>query len=141
MPTDFTASVRDDQAGGPNKNTLVVRAGVARTFGGLGGFLAIMFLGSGVYLLQEAFSDPLRAEAVGLIAGAFILALATVLLYFIFSPPPGYGRSKIRKRNRLRAGKHRVESAPPSTVPLTLPKLPASPPAEEERGEGLPSPA
>jgi hypothetical protein len=52
-----------------------------------------MFLGPG-YLLQEAFSDPLRAQAVGLIAGAFILALATMMLYFIFSSRPGTGAEK-----------------------------------------------
>lgn len=65
---------------------MLVRSGVARTFGGLGGFLAVIFLGGGIYLLQESFTDPLRAQAVGLITGAFIIALATILIYFIFSP-------------------------------------------------------
>jgi len=63
------------------------RSGPAsRTFGGLGSFLAVIFLGSGIYLLQESFTDPLRAQAVGLIAGAFIIALASILIYFIFTP-------------------------------------------------------
>jgi len=46
----------------------------------------VIFLGAGIYLLQESFTDPLRAQAVGLIAGAFIIALATILIYFIFTP-------------------------------------------------------
>jgi hypothetical protein len=86
-----------DESGRTNKNTLVARAGVARTFGGLGGFLALVFLGAGIYLLQEALGDPVRAQAVGLIAGAFIIALSTILLYFIFSPRPGYRRNKSGK--------------------------------------------
>jgi hypothetical protein len=72
---------------------LSVRDGVARTFGGLGSFLAVIFLGSGIYLLQESFTDPLRAQAVGLIAGAFIIALATILIYFIF-----WSAKRIRER-------------------------------------------
>jgi uncharacterized membrane protein YbhN (UPF0104 family) len=77
---------------GRPSNALIVRAGAARTFGSLGGFLATLFLGGGIYLLQEALNDPLRAEAIGLISGAFIIALATMLIYFIFSP-----RAKRRK--------------------------------------------
>jgi hypothetical protein len=96
MTTDTPASMRREDASGPNKNSMVARAGIARTFGGLGGFLAIMFLGAGTYLLQEAFSDPLRAQAVGLIAGAFILALATNVVFhlqFTVRIPPQKGSS------------------------------------------------
>jgi hypothetical protein len=83
---------------GRHTTALIVRAGVARTFGSLGGFLATIFLGGGIYLLQEEFSDPLRAQAVGLISGAFIIALATILIYFIFSPRSKIKRSRIRRR-------------------------------------------
>jgi len=51
------------------RNALLAQSGIARTFGGLGSFLAVIFLGGGIYLLQESFTDPLRAQAVGLIAG------------------------------------------------------------------------
>ena len=74
-----------------------VQAGVARTFGGLGSFLAVIFLGSGIHLLQESFSDPLRAQAVGLIAGAFIIALATILIYFILTPRKRFETEKSRR--------------------------------------------
>jgi uncharacterized membrane protein SirB2 len=73
---------------------------VARTFGGLGSFLAVIFLGSGIYLLQESFTDPLRAQAVGLIA-AFIIALATILIYFIFTP-----RKRFEAEKSSRSGAH-----------------------------------
>jgi hypothetical protein len=91
------------------RNALLVRAGVARTFGGLGSFLAVIFLGSGIYLLQESFTDPLRAQAVGLIAGAFIIALATILIYFIFTP-----------RKRLQSAKvHHIEAHTPVHLLVT----------------------
>jgi hypothetical protein len=80
------------------KTSLTTRAGVARTFGSLGGFVAILFLGAGAYLLQETLSDPLRAQAIGLIAGAFIIVLATMLIYFIFSPRKKLQSEKTRRR-------------------------------------------
>jgi hypothetical protein len=87
-------------------SALIVRAGVARTFGSLGGFLATLFLGGGIYLLQEALNDPLRAQAVGLISGAFIIALATMLIYFIFSPRT--------KRKRRKPSNKRLQRIPAS---------------------------
>jgi hypothetical protein len=104
MPPDMTSSAKyRSHSSARARNVLLVRAGVARTFGGLGSFLAVIFLGSGIYLLQESFTDPLRAQAVGLIAGAFIIALATILIYFIFTP-----------RKRLQSGKvHNIEAHAP----------------------------
>ena len=92
-----------------------IRAGVARTFGGLGSLLAVIFLGSGIYLLQESFTDPLRAQAVGSIAGAFIIALATILIYFIFTPRKRFEtekshRTQAHTRWSLRLRWHRRKS-------------------------------
>jgi hypothetical protein len=113
----------------PN-SALIVRAGVARTFGSLGGFAAALFLGGGIYLLQEALSDPLRAQAVGLIAGAFIIALATMLIYFIFSPRSKFKRSKGRRtRTRLQripASGHFID------LSLTIPRRPVAKAASEK---------
>src|ERR1700692_47870 len=78
------------------RNALLARAGIARTFGGLGSFLAVIFLGAGIYLLQESFTDPLQAQAVGLIAGEFIIALATILIYFIFTPGKRFQSARAR---------------------------------------------
>lgn len=65
---------------------LVVRGGLVRTFGGLVGFLAITFLCWGTYLLVDAFANPIEAQAAALICGAFIIALATILLYYLVKP-------------------------------------------------------
>jgi hypothetical protein len=42
----------------PSKS-LAVRGGLARTFGGLVSFLAVTFLCTGFYILDEAFENPL----------------------------------------------------------------------------------
>jgi hypothetical protein len=86
MPSDATSPKYRSPSPPYARNIFVARSGIARTFGGLGSFLAVIFLGSGIYLLQESFTDPLQAQAVGLIAGAFIIARATILIYFIFTP-------------------------------------------------------
>ncbi len=82
-----SASVR------PGKS-LVVRGGLARTFGSLAGSLAVIFLSFGLYLLEDALVHPLAAQADGVITGAFIIALAVILLYYLFKP---------RRRPRTRA--------------------------------------
>jgi hypothetical protein len=98
------------------RNVLLGRAVAARTFGGLGSFLAVIFLGGGVYLLQESFTDPLQAQAVGLIAGAFIIALATILIYFIFSP---------QKELQSGQARHFQEHTPVHSQAPASPLLPA----------------
>jgi hypothetical protein len=40
---------------------LVVRGGLVRTFGSLAGFLAVTFLCGGLYILEDAFANPLAA--------------------------------------------------------------------------------
>lgn len=57
-----------------------------RTFGGLATFLVLTFLCSGIYILEDAFADPLATQAAALIFGAFIIALATILLYYLVKP-------------------------------------------------------
>lgn len=140
MTTNTTASTPCDDPSGRNRSSMVARAGVARTFGGLGGFLAIMFLGAGVYLLQEAFSDPLRAQAAGLIAGAFILALATMMLYFIFSSRPAHRRRKTHRRARSTPQLYVVAVARVEETTATAAALPVQP-STQESTEGLPLPA
>ncbi len=65
---------------------LVVRGGLARTFGGLAGFVVVTFLCAGFYILQEAFA---------------IITLAGILLFFLIKP---------RKRPRT-AGRARFPGA------------------------------
>ncbi len=65
---------------------LVIRGGLARTFGGLATFLAAIFLLIGSYLLGDAFEHPLDAQAVGVLAAALSITLAAILLYFLIKP-------------------------------------------------------
>jgi hypothetical protein len=68
---------------------LVIRGGLARTFGSLISFLAVLFLFGGLYLLGDAFEHPLDAQAAGVLAAAFSITLASILLYFLFKPRHG----------------------------------------------------
>jgi uncharacterized BrkB/YihY/UPF0761 family membrane protein len=65
---------------------LVIRAGLARTFGSLVSFLAVLFLSLGSYLLFDAFVHPLDAQAAGILTAAFSLTLAAILLYYLLKP-------------------------------------------------------
>jgi hypothetical protein len=122
MPPDPTSARYRSSSPLRARNVLLVRAGVARTFGGLGSFLAVIFLGGGIYLLQESFTDPLRAQAVGLIAGAFIIALATILIYFIFTPG-----KRLQSCNA-----HHIEEHTPVRS-LVVPASPLVPPKESAK--------
>lgn len=65
---------------------LVVRAGLSRTFGSIAGFAALGLLSLGIYLLGDAFAHPVDAEATGVIVAAFAIAIAMLLIVFIFKP-------------------------------------------------------
>lgn len=65
---------------------LVVRAGLGRTFGSLAGFLALLFLSAGIYLLVDAFAHPVDAQAAALIVAALAIALASLLFFYLFKP-------------------------------------------------------
>jgi hypothetical protein len=65
---------------------LAARGGLARTFGSLAGFLASLLLGTGLYLIADAWRHPVRAQAGAVIAGACAIALGiTVLGYLLKS--------------------------------------------------------
>jgi len=77
---------------------LVIRGGLARTFGSLVSFLALLFLILGFYLLGDAFEHPLDAQAAGVLAAAFSIALAAILLYFLLKPQRGPRSRSVRFR-------------------------------------------
>ena len=70
---------------------LAARAGLARTFGSLAGFVVLTFLCLGLYILEEAIANPLNEGAGAVIGTAFVIALAATLLFYLIKP-----------RNRLR---------------------------------------
>jgi hypothetical protein len=80
--------------------SLLARGGLARTFGSLASFLAFTFLGAGVYLLVDAFADPLAAQSGALVAAAFIIALASIILFYLFKPKPSLRTPKIKHQDR-----------------------------------------
>jgi len=65
---------------------LIIRGGLARTFGSLASFLAVLFLTFGLYVLGDAFENPLNAQAAAILAAAFSITLAAILLYFLLKP-------------------------------------------------------
>lgn len=65
---------------------LVLRGGLARTFGSLVSFLAALFLLLGVYLLGDAFEHPVDAQAAAVLTAAFSITLAAILLYYLLKP-------------------------------------------------------
>jgi hypothetical protein len=84
--------------------SLAVRGGLARTFGGLVSFLAVTFLCTGIYILDDAFANPLGAQAVALIAAACIIALATVLLFYLLKPESRASKETARQLHRAVPG-------------------------------------
>ena len=54
-----------------SRKSLLARGGLARTFGSLASFLALLFLVGGLYLLGDAFEHPLDAQAAAVLAAAF----------------------------------------------------------------------
>jgi hypothetical protein len=69
--------------------SLAIRGGLVRTFGGLASFLVVTFLCAGFYILEDAVANPIAAQAAALIFGAFIIALATILLFYLIRPESG----------------------------------------------------
>ena len=78
-------------------NSLAVRGGLVRTFGGLATFLVLTFLCAGIYLLEDAVANPLAAQAAALIFAAFIIALAAILLFYLIRPENGAPTSRTQQ--------------------------------------------
>ncbi len=74
--------------------SLAARGGLVRTFGGLATFLVLTFLCAGIYLLEDAVANPLAAQAAALIFGAFVTALAAILLFYLIRPKNGAPMSR-----------------------------------------------
>ncbi len=88
---------------------LVVRGGLVRTFGSLAGFLALIFLCGGLYILEDVFANPLEAGAAAVISAAFIITLAALLLFYLIKP---------RKRPRTPRHDRALDSAAPAARPF-----------------------
>ena len=80
---------------------LVVRGGLARTFGSLAGFLVVSFLCWGIYILADAFADPINAQAAAVISAAFSIAMGVILLFFLVRPSRNH-RTPVRAQDYVR---------------------------------------
>jgi len=87
---------------------LVVRAGLTRTFGGLATFLAVLFLIAGLYILNDALSNPVQAQAGAMIAGAFSIALATILFFYLLKPTSCLRSVAVHHRSGMRSSEERM---------------------------------
>jgi hypothetical protein len=94
--------------------SLVLRGGLARTFGGLAGFVVVTFLGAGVYILQDALANPLNEGGPAVIGAAFMITLAAILLFFLIKPRK---KPRTARRGRL-AGTAVVGTAAQAVQPF-----------------------
>ena len=78
--------------------SLAARGGLARTFGGLAGFVVITFLGGGFYILQDAFANPLTQGAAAVLCAAFMITLAAILLFFLIKPGKSFRTTSLEHR-------------------------------------------
>ena len=80
--------------------SLAARGGLARTFGGLAGFVAITFLCGGFYILQESFANPLTQGAAAVFCAAFMITFAAILLFFLVKPAKRLRTASLEPRAR-----------------------------------------
>jgi len=78
--------IRMDTASVHYKTPLVVRASLPRTFWSLGAFAEIGLFSCGIYLLAEAILKPLEADQASILGAGVMLALASVLLFYMVRP-------------------------------------------------------
>jgi len=90
---------------------LVVRASLPRTFWSLGAFVELGLVLCGVYLLAEAVLEPLEADQASIISAGVILALASVLLFYMVRPR--------RKKALSQSETTRIVRLQSSVLPLT----------------------
>jgi hypothetical protein len=110
---------RYSASGVRHSKALVVRGGLTRTFGGLASFLAVIFFCSGIYILGDAFENPLTAQAAALLFGAFITALAAILFYFLLRP---WKSTALAERRRMHRATSVADQPSPSEVSATMPR-------------------
>jgi hypothetical protein len=96
---------------------LVVRGGVGRTFGSLVSFLALTLIAGGGYILGDAFAHPVDAQAAGLIAAAFVIALGLLLLFYLLKPKRYGEGARRRTRRHLRVQQTKPAAGGQSETP------------------------
>lgn len=93
--------------------SLAARGGLARTFGGLAGFVVITFLCGGFYILQDAFANPLNQGVAAVLCAALMITFAAILLFFLIKPGKRLRTASLGPRAREAA-----ESLRPAIQPV-----------------------
>jgi hypothetical protein len=96
--------------------SLAARGRPERTFGGLLGFVAILCLVGGVYLIAEPMIHPIGAHDAGVIVGACTVALAAILLFYLVKPRAQ--RSRVREEPEAEPATLREEGKAPARLTL-----------------------
>src|SRR5262249_41924456 len=79
------------------------RSRPARTFRGLAGFAALLFVSSGAFMIARPLLDPVAEQDVGVVAGASAIAVGSTLLFYLVKPAPGQREARIELRKELRS--------------------------------------
>jgi len=88
---------REREAYARNRTPLAVRGSSTHTFRGLGFFAEAGLLFCGSYLLAEAMLSPLKAGTMSVIGGGLLLALASVLMFYLAWPT--YAKTVFRRES------------------------------------------
>jgi len=100
--------IRLDSTSARYRTPLVVRAGLPRTFWSLGAFVELGLFSCGFYLLAEASLEPLEADEVSILGAGLILALASVLLFYMIRP---HRKEALTRRDERRSSRDSHEPA------------------------------
>src|SRR5215470_3027972 len=103
------------------RRNLVTRSHPARTFGGLAFFLALLFLSCGIYLIAEPLLHPMAGHEADVLAGAFTIALASILLFYLAKPAASHHRLTV-ERHEISAPNENAQASPKPLVlePMAL---------------------
>jgi hypothetical protein len=78
--------IRTDSVSARYITPLAARASLPRTFRSLSAFAELGLVSCGIYLLAEAGLKPLEADEASILSAGALLALATVLLFYVIRP-------------------------------------------------------
>ncbi len=97
------------------------RSRPARTFRGLAGFAALLFVSSGIFMIARPMLDPVAEQDVGVVAGASAIAVGSTLLFYLVKPAPGQREARTEPRKELRSdGENLVLQKKPALEPAAF---------------------
>lgn len=116
------------RSGMKTSRSLASRAGLARTFGGVVAFAALLFLCCGTYLIGDALAHPVVAHDASVLTGACTIALASILFFYLLKPNPSRrsvaadAQHESRAADRFERLECAVEARPAESLENTSPR-------------------